>query len=114
MLGAVLGEVLRRNGYSVTYVRSLKEGVEHLQSVNAVILDVDTLAAEKELTLLDALRPYGESMPIVLMGLQVSDALHQRLREHLRRKQVTHLTWVQKPFRNEELVEAVRRSNESV
>jgi DNA-binding NtrC family response regulator len=114
VLGAVLGEVLRRNGYSVTVVRSLNRGVEHLDSVSAMILDVDTLAAEKELALLDVLQPYGESLPIVLMGLQVSDPLHQRLCEHLRRVQRTHLTWVQKPFRNEELVEVVRRVHESI
>ncbi len=109
VLGAVLGEVLRRNGYAVTTVRSLKGGIEHLDSVSVMILDVDTLSAEKELALLDVLRPYGESLPTVLMGLQVSDALHQRLRGLLRREQPTRLTWVQKPFRNEELVEAVRR-----
>jgi DNA-binding response OmpR family regulator len=113
VLGAVLGEVLRRNGYAVTFVRSLNGGVEHIDSVSAVILDVDTLSAERELALLDVLRPYGESLPIVLMGLQVSDALYQRLRGHLRREQPAHLTWVQKPFRNEELVEAVRRVHES-
>jgi DNA-binding NtrC family response regulator len=114
VLGAVLGEVLRRNGYAVTIVRSVKGGVEHLDSVSAVILDVDTLSAEKELALFDVLRLYGESLPTVLMGLQVSDPLHQRLREHLRREQPTHLTWVQKPFRNEELIEAVRRVHHSI
>lgn len=113
VLGAVLGEVLRRNGYAVTTVRSLKGGIEHLDSVSAVILDVDTLSAESELALLDVLRPYGESLPTVLMGLQVSDALHQRLRGLLRRDQPTKLTWVQKPFQNEELVEAVRRVHHS-
>ena len=116
VLGAVLGEVLRRNEYAVTSVRSLSEGVEHIHSVDTVILDADTLSAEveKEMALLDALRPNGDSPPMVLMGLQVSDSLHQRLREHLRRQHATHLTWVQKPFRNEELVEAVRRVQESV
>jgi DNA-binding response OmpR family regulator len=109
VLGAVLGEVLRRNGYAVTTVRSLKGGIEHLDSVSAVILDVDALSAEGELALLDVLRPYGESLPTVLMGLQVSDALHHRLRGLLRREQPTKLTWVQKPFQNEELLEAVRR-----
>jgi len=94
----------------------LTEGVEHIHSVDTVILDADTLSAEveKEMALLDALRPNGDSPPMVLMGLQVSDSLHQRLREHLRRQQATHLTWVQKPFRNEELVEAVRRVHKSV
>lgn len=116
VLGAVLGEILRRNEYAVTSVRSLSEGVEHIHSVDTVILDVDSLSAdvEKELALLDALRPYGDSPPMVLMGLEVSDSLHQRLREHLRRQQTTHLTSVQKPFRNDELVEAVRRVHESV
>jgi DNA-binding NtrC family response regulator len=114
VLGAVLREVLRRNGYAVTVVRSLNGGVEHLDSVSVMILDIDTISAERDLALLDVLQPYGESLPIVLMGLQVSDALHQRLREHLRREQPTHLTWVQKPFRNEELVEAVRRVDKSI
>src|SRR5215831_8296759 len=116
VLGAVLGEVLSRNEYTVTSVSSLSEGVEHMHSVDTVILDVDTLSVEveKELALLDALRPNGDSPPMVLMGLQVSDSLHLRLREHLRRHQPTHLTWVQKPFRNDELVEAVRRVHEGV
>jgi DNA-binding response OmpR family regulator len=114
VLGTVLGEVLRRKGYAVTIVRSVKGGVEHLDSVSAVILDVDTLSADKELALFDVFRLYGESLPTVLMGLQLSDPLYQRLREHLRREQPAHLTWVQKPFRNEELVEAVRRVHESI
>ena len=117
VLGAVLGEVLRRNEFAVTSVRSLSEGVEHIHSVDTVILDADTLSGEveeKEMAVLDALRPHGDSPPMVLMGLQVSDSLHQRLRDHLRRRQATHLTWVQKPFRNDELVEAVRRVHESV
>lgn len=109
VLGAVLGEVLRRNGYAVTFERSLKNAAAHIYSVNAVILDFDTLSAEKELALLDLIRPYGEPLPVVLMSLQECDALHERLRGHIRPSPTRHLTCVQKPFRNEELVAAVRR-----
>jgi DNA-binding response OmpR family regulator len=108
VLGAVLGEVLRHSGYEVIFVRTLKGEVERIHSVNAVILDIDTISPEKELARLDLLLASVESLPIVLMGLQASD-LQNRLRLHLGRQQAKRLTWVQKPFRNEELLAAVRR-----
>jgi len=114
VLGAVLGEVLRRGGYAVTFERSLRNAAAHIQSVSVMILDVDTLPVEKELALLDLIRPYGEPLPIVLMGLQECDALHERLGRHIRRPHTNHLTCVQKPFRNEELVAAVRRVHKNV
>ena len=114
VLGAVLGEVLRRNGYAVMFETSLKNAAAHIHSASAVILDVDTLSAEKELALLDLIRPYGDSLPVVLMGLQECGALHERLHRHIHRQQNNHLTCVQKPFRNEELVAAVRRVHKSV
>jgi hypothetical protein len=76
--------------------------------VNAVILDIDTTSLEKELAWLDALQPYDESLPIVLIGLEVPQELRHRLRLHLGRQQTNALTMVQKPFRNEELLAAVR------
>ena len=113
VLGAVLVEVLRHSGYQVIVVRSLQGKVERIDSVSAVILDIDTTSAEKELAWLDALQPYDESLPIVLMGLQVSQELRRRLRVHLGRPQTNDLTLVQKPFRNEELLAAVRQAHES-
>jgi len=113
VLGAVLVEVLRHSGYQVIVVRSLQGKVERIDSVSAVILDIDTTSPEKELAWLDALQPYDESLPIVLMGLQVSQELRRRLRVHLGRPQTNDLTLVQKPFRNEELLAAVRQAHES-
>ena len=79
-LGAVLSEVLRHNGYEVILVGTLMNAdVERIDSVNAVILDHDTTAAEKELAWLDALQPCDESLPIVLMGLQAPQELRRRL-----------------------------------
>jgi DNA-binding NtrC family response regulator len=113
VLGAVLAEVLRHSAYEVIVVRTLQGKVERLDSVSAVILDIDTTSAEKELAWLDALQPYDDSLPIVLMGLQVSQELHHHLRAHLSRPQTNALTLVQKPFRNEELLAAVRQAQES-
>ena len=110
-LGAVLSEVLRHNGYEVILVGTLMNAdVERIESVNAVILDHDTTAAEKELAWLDALQPCDESLPIVLMGLQAPQELRRRLGEHLDLQQTNTLTVVQKPFRNEELLAAVREA----
>jgi len=113
VLGAVLVEVLRHSGYEVIVVRTLQGKVERIDSVSAVILDIDTTSPEKELAWLDAIQPYDESLPIVLMGLQVSQELRRRLRAHLGRQQTDALTLVQKPFRNEELLAAVRQEQES-
>lgn len=113
VLGAVLVEVLRHSGYEVIVVRTLQGKVERIDSVSAVILDIDTTSAEKELARLDALQPYDESLPIVLMGLEVPQELRHRLRLHLGRQQTNALTMVQKPFRNEELLAAVRQKQES-
>jgi DNA-binding response OmpR family regulator len=108
VLGAVLVEVLRHSGYEVNCLRTLQGMVERIDSVSAVILDIDTTSPEKELAWLDALQPYDESLPIVLIGLEVPKELRHRLRLHLGRQQTNALTMVQKPFRNEELLAAVR------
>jgi DNA-binding response OmpR family regulator len=113
VLGAVLAEVLRHSGYEVIVVRTLQVKAERIDSVSAVILDIDTTSAEKELAWLDALQPYDESLPIVLMGMQVPHELRHRLCGHLGRQQTTALTLVQKPFRNEELLAAIRQAQES-
>jgi DNA-binding NtrC family response regulator len=112
-LGAVLGEVLRHSGYEVNCLRTLQGKVERNDSVSAVILDIDTTSAEKELGWLDALQPYDEWLPIVVMGLQAPQELRRRLRVHLGREQSNALTLVQKPFRNEELLAAIRQAQES-
>jgi DNA-binding NtrC family response regulator len=110
-LGAVLSELLRHNGYEVILVGTLMNAdVDRIDSVNAVILDHDTTAAEKELAWLDALQPCDESLPIVLMGLQAPQELRRRLGEHLDHQQTNALTVVRKPFRNEELLAAVREA----
>jgi len=113
VLGAVLSEVLRHNGYEVILVRTLIDDIEDINSVNAVILDIDTTSAEKELGWLDARHHYDESLPIILMGLQAPQELRYRLGEHCGFLQANALTLVQKPFRNEELLAAVRHAHES-
>jgi len=116
-LGAVLGEVLRHSGYEVNCLRTLQGKVEGIDSVSAVILDddnnIDTTSAEKELGWLDALQLYDEWLPIIVMGLQAPQELRRRLRVHLGREQSNALTLVQKPFRNEELLAAIRQAQES-
>jgi DNA-binding NtrC family response regulator len=113
VLGAVLAEVLRHSGYEVIFLRTLQGKVECIDSVSAVILDIDTTSPEKELAWLDALQPYDEWLPIVLIGLEVPQELRHRLRLHLGREQSDPLTLVQKPFRNEELLAAIRQAQES-
>jgi DNA-binding response OmpR family regulator len=112
VLGAVLTEVLEHSGYEVIFVRTLIGEVERVESVSAVILDIDTTAAERELYWLSLLEPCYESLPIVLMGVQVSEDLAQRLRSYSVLLQSKNLVWVQKPFRNEELLAAVRQAQE--
>jgi len=114
VLAAVLTEVLRHSGYDVVFVKTLMHGgVERIDSVNAVILDIDTTSAENELAWLDALYPYDESLPIVLLGLQAPQELIHPLRLYLGRRQTYALPLVQKPFRHEELLAAVREAHES-
>jgi DNA-binding response OmpR family regulator len=114
VLGAVLAEVLRHNGYEVIVVNTLMKGeIDRMHSMDAVILDLDTTTVEKELAWLDALWPYDESLPIVLMSLQISQELRNRLRLQLGLQKADTLTLVQKPFRNEELLAAVRLAQES-
>ena len=114
VLGAVLAEVLRHNGYEVIIVKTLMKGeIGRMHSMNAVILDIDTTTEEKELAWLDALWPYNDSPPIVLMGLQVSQELRNRVRLQLGLQKTDTLTLVRKPFRNDELLAAVRLAQES-
>src|SRR5262245_4177431 len=114
VLGAVMAEMLELNGYEAIAVKTIMQGeIDRIQSMNAVILDLDTTTAEKELAWLDALWPYSDSLPIVFMGLQVPHALRISLRLQLGLKKTDALTLVQKPFRNDELLAAVRLVRES-
>ena len=113
VLGAVLAEVLRHSGYEVIFLRTLQGRVERIDSVSAVILDIDTTSPDKELVWLGMLQPYDESLAIVLMGLEVPQELRRRLRVHLGRQQTNALTIVKEPFRNEELLAAVRQAQEN-
>ncbi|MCI0427942.1 MAG: hypothetical protein L0Z46_08010 [Nitrospiraceae bacterium] len=113
VLGAVVEEMLRHSGYEVIFVRTLLDKVERFDSLSAVILDIDTTSPEKELVWLGVLQPYDELLPIVLMGLQVPQELRHRLRLHLGPQQTNALIVVQKPFRIEELLTAVRQAQES-
>jgi len=113
VMGAVLAEVLRHSGYEVIFLRTLQGRVERIDSVSAVILDIDTTSPDKELVWLGMLQPYDESLTIVLMGLEVPQELRRRLRVHLGRQQTNALTIVKKPFRNEELLAAVRQAQEN-
>lgn len=111
-LSAVLEEVLRHSGYTVMIVGTSKGELGLIHSASAVILDVDTTAADKELARLSLLQLRRETLPIVLMGVQVPENLDQRLKSHSIRLQSKHVVWVQKPFRNEELLAAVRQAQE--
>ena len=113
VLGAVVEEMLRHSGYEVIFVRTLLDKVERFDSLSAVILDIDTTSPEKELVWLGILQPYDEMLPIVLMGLQVPQELRHRLRLHLGPQQTNAPIVVQKPFRIEELLAAVRQAQES-
>ena len=113
VLGAVVEEMLRHSGYEVIFVRTLLDKVERFDSLSALILDIDTTSPEKELVWLGILQPYDKLLPIVLMGLQVPQELRHRLRLHLGPQQTNDLTVVQMPFRNEELLIAVRQAQES-
>ena len=112
VLGTVLAEVLRHNGYEVRFVRTLIGEIERTDSVSAVILDIDTTAAERELAWLSLLEPSCDSPPIVLLGVQVPEDMAQHLRSHSIPPQSKNFVWVQKPFRNEELLAAVRQAQE--
>lgn len=113
VLGAVVEEVLRHGGYEVIFVRTLLSEVKRFDSLSAVILDIDTTSPEKELVWLGVLQPDDELLPIVLMGLKVQQELCHRLRLHLGPQQTNGLTILQKPFRNGELLAAVRQAQES-
>jgi len=113
VLAAVLEEVLGQSGYEVVIVRTLKEERRNIRSARAVILDIDTTSAEKELAWLDEFQPSDESLPIILLGLQVSQEVNHRLRVNLDRRRTNVLTVLQKPFRNEELLDALQQTQES-
>lgn len=113
VLGAVVGEVLHQSGHEVISVSTLKGQGNCIPSVSTVILDLDTVSPEHELACLSSLQPSSESLPIVLIGLQALEDLQGLLRAHLGRRRAKHLTWVQKPFRNDELLAAVQRANGS-
>ncbi|MGH7183366.1 MAG: hypothetical protein ACREJN_15500 [Nitrospiraceae bacterium] len=112
VLGAFVEEMLRRSGYEVIVVRTLIGEVERIDSVISVILDIDTTYAEQELDCLGGFLSYDESLPIVLTGLQVPDLLYRHLHPHLV-LQAKHLAWVQKPFRNNEFLAAVRQAHKT-
>jgi DNA-binding response OmpR family regulator len=113
VLGDVLAEVLRHSGYDVIVVNTLlMGGIDHFHSISTVILDIDTTSVEQELAWLKAIQPYDESLPIVLMGLQVPQQLREPVRVQLSRQQSNPLLLVQKPFRNEELLAAIRQAQE--
>jgi CheY-like chemotaxis protein len=112
VLSAVIEEVLRHSGYEVIIVGTLKGELGLIHSASAVILDVDTTTAAREFGRLSLLQLCRESLPIVLMGVQVPENLDQRLRSHSVHLQSKHVVWVQKPFRNEDLLDAIRQAQE--
>jgi DNA-binding NtrC family response regulator len=114
ILGSVLEEILRHNGYQVIFVRTFgdaKHDTELIRRVTAVILDVDTTTGEQELAWLGLFEPPAKFLSVVLIGLDVPDALRHRQTVCCGR-QIIQLDWVKKPFRNEQLLEAVRRAHE--
>jgi len=110
VLADVLEEVLGQSGYEVVIVNTLKDEGKNIRSARAVVLDIDTTFAEKELAWLDEFQPSDESLPIILLGLQVAQEVNHRLRVDLDRRQTNVLTLLQKPFRNEELLDALQQA----
>ena len=110
VLADVLEEVLGQSGYEVVIVSTLKDEGKNIRSARAVVLDIDTTFAEKELAWLDEFQPSDESLPIILLGLQVAQEANHRLRVDLDRRQTNALTLLQKPFRNEELLDALQQA----
>jgi DNA-binding response OmpR family regulator len=114
VLGAVLAEVLRHSGYEVIIVKTLANGeIGGIHSMSTVILDIDTTSAEEELAWLNTFQSHDGPLPIVLMGTQVPQALRDCRRFHFGRQQTSALPLVRKPFRNEELLAAIRQAQES-
>lgn len=114
VLGAVLAEVLRHNGYEVSVMHTLIKGeIDRIQSLSAVILDIDTTPTENVLAWLNRFQPHDESLPLVLIGLQVPQELRDRSPFRFGHQQPNALPLVQKPFRNEELLAALRQAQES-
>lgn len=112
VLSAVLEEVLCHSGHEVIVVDTLKGEFGLIHSASAVVLDIDTTAAEGELARLSLLQLCRQSLPIVLMGVQVPEDLDLRLRSHSAGLRSKYVAWVQKPFRNEELLAAVQQAQE--
>ena len=112
VLAAVLEEVLGQNGHEVVIVRTLKDDRRNIRSARAVILDIDTTSVEKELAWLGEFQPSDGSLPIILLGLQVSQQLNHRLRLDLHHRQNNVLSMLQKPFRNEDLLAALQETQE--
>ena len=110
VLADVLEEVLGQSGYEVVIVNTLKDEGKNIRSARAVVLDIDTTFAEKELAWLDEFQPSDVSLPIILLGLQVAQEANHRLRVDLDRRQTNALTLLQKPFRNEELLDALQQA----
>jgi DNA-binding NtrC family response regulator len=112
VLAAVLEEVLGQSGHEVVIVRTLKDDRRNIRSARAVILDIDTTSVEKELAWLDEFQPSDGSLPLILLGLQVSQKLNHRLPLDLHRRQNNVLSMLQKPFRNEDLLAALQETQE--
>ena len=113
VLGAVLIEVLWHSGYEVIFEKTLLNGGgKQTDSIDVVILDIDTTSPAKELAWLDAAHPFPNLLPVVLLGLETPQDLSRRQCMQSGNQQRSGLTSVQKPFRNEELVAAVREAHE--
>lgn len=113
VLGAVLGEVLRHGGYEVIVVNTLRGQEERMRFASAVILDVDTTGIENELAWLEERQSPDASPRVILVGVQAPEVLPHWVRIQLRRRCLNGLILVRKPFRNEDLLAAVRGVQES-
>lgn len=111
VLSAVLKEVLSHRGYQVIIVGTLKGALGLIQTASAVIVDVDTTAADIELSRLSLLQGRRTSLPIVLLGVQIPETRTPPLSSQSGGLQSDYVVWLQKPFRNEDLLNAVRRGH---
>ena len=82
-----------------------------IDSVNAVIVDLDTTAGDKELAWLNVLQPCDELLPdLWCMERPAAQNYSSPDSNSLGHQQNNDSDWVRKPFRNEELLAAVRES----
>ncbi len=114
-LADMMMEVLSQDGYHLSLASTVHEAIARLrtQTIDAVILDTDTLCPSPQDSVLAILRAWMRTVssppPIVMVSIQAPP-------EQSRPESSPHIgampavTWIRKPFRKKELLAAVRRT----